>query len=68
MSHPLLATLGISLLIQAVFFAFAARLQTDKVTDLSYGLSFVIIAIALLVQGDPRATPQLALAAMVVLW
>jgi steroid 5-alpha reductase family enzyme len=68
MSRPLLATLGISLLIQAVFFAFAAALRTDKVTDLSYGLSFVIIAIVLLVEGDPRAMPQLALAAMVVLW
>ena len=68
MTDSLLLTLGISLLIQAVFFAFAATLKTDKVTDLSYGLSFVLIAIALLVRGDAGHRPQLALALMVILW
>jgi steroid 5-alpha reductase family enzyme len=68
MSHPLLATLGISLIVQAVFFAFAAAFRTDKVTDLSYGLSFVIIAIALLVRDDAREMPQVVLGLMVALW
>ncbi len=40
--------LGISVLINTVFFAFAAALRTDKVTDLSYSLSFVALAIFLL--------------------
>jgi steroid 5-alpha reductase family enzyme len=40
--------LGISILINAVFFAFAAALRTDKVTDLSYSLSFVALAVFLL--------------------
>jgi len=64
----LLPTLGICLAIQAVFFAFAATLRTDKVTDLSYGLTFVIIAIVLLLQGDPTGAPQLAVTLMVALW
>jgi steroid 5-alpha reductase family enzyme len=68
MTESLLLTFGISLLIQAVLFAFAATLKTDKVTDLSYGLSFVLIAIALLRRGDPGQRPQLALALMVILW
>lgn len=38
MLNDVLLTLGMSLLIQAVFFACAATLKTDKVTDLSYGL------------------------------
>jgi steroid 5-alpha reductase family enzyme len=68
MSDTLLTTLGISLIIQAVFFAFAAALKTDKVTDLSYGLSFVAIALVLWSWGDRSAVPQLVLAGMVVIW
>jgi len=68
MTDSLLLTLGISLAIQAVFFAFAATLKTDKVTDLSYGLSFVLIALALVLRGNPADPPQLVLAAMVILW
>ncbi|MGQ0735518.1 MAG: DUF1295 domain-containing protein [Acidobacteriota bacterium] len=64
----LLFTLGISLLIQAAFFAFAATLKTDKVTDLSYGLSFVLIALVLLAQGHAAETAPLALAMMVIVW
>ena len=64
----LFSTLGISLLIQAVFFVFAASLKTDKVTDLSYGLTFVILAFVLLLKNDPAEPAQLTLAMMVVLW
>jgi len=68
MLNDLLLTLGISLLIQAVFFAFAVTLKTDKVTDLSYGLTFVIIAFVLLMQGNAKHFPQLVLALMVITW
>ena len=64
----LLVTLGLSLGVQAVFFAFAATLKTDKVTDLSYGLTFVLIAIALFVNADERGMAATALALMVVAW
>ncbi len=60
--------LGISLAIQAVFFTFAASLRTDKVTDLSYGLTFVVLALLFLIRNDPRDPAQAAMAAMVVLW
>ncbi len=62
-------TLGISLAIQAVFFAFAASLKTDKVTDLSYSLTFVIVAITLLItSGATSNVAALLLAGMVVAW
>jgi steroid 5-alpha reductase family enzyme len=65
--HQLLFMLSVSLVVQAVFFAFAATLKTDKVTDLSYGLTFVLIAGAALVHSD-RSVPAMVLAAMVILW
>jgi len=70
MTHPedLLFTLGVSLLIQAVFFLFAATLKTDKVTDLSYGLTFVMLALILLYKQESWSPAQLVLAAMVCLW
>lgn len=68
MLNDILLTLGVSLLIQAVLFGFAAALKTDKVTDLSYGLTFVVLAGWLLSKGDSRAPAQLALAGMVIAW
>lgn len=65
----LLITLAICLGIQAVFFAFAASLKTDKVTDLSYSLTFVIVAITLLVRsGATSNVSALVVTAMVVAW
>lgn len=65
----LLITLAICLGIQAVFFAFAATLKTDKVTDLSYSLTFVIVAITLLLRGQLISNPlALVITAMVVAW
>jgi steroid 5-alpha reductase family enzyme len=65
---PVLWTLAVSMAVQAVFFAFAATLKTDKVTDLSYGLTFVILALALLLTGNHAGAPGLVLALMVTLW
>jgi len=66
--NPLLFTLGVSLLVQAIFFAFAASLRTDKVTDLSYGLTFVVIAVALFLRSDATGLAPLLLVGMVVAW
>jgi steroid 5-alpha reductase family enzyme len=68
MLNDLLLTLVVSLGIQAVLFAFAATFKTDKVTDLSYGLTFVVLAGWLLSKADMTAAPPLALAAMVIAW
>lgn len=40
-------TLAISFAVQILFFIVAASLKTDKVTDLSYGISFIVIALYL---------------------
>lgn len=68
MLHNLLWTLALSLIVQAVFFAFAATLKTDKVTDLSYGLTFVLMAAALLSTAAAAGTPAYVLALMVIAW
>jgi len=65
----LVLTLGVRLGIQAVFFAFAASFKTDKVTDLSYSLTFVVIAIMLWIRSMPPLNmAALILAGMVVAW
>lgn len=69
MSNDLWMTLWICMGIQAVFFAFAATFKTDKVTDLSYSLTFVIVAGVLLWQsGAASEMPARMLAAMVMAW
>ena len=64
----LLFTLGLSLFVQAVFFGFAATLRTDKVTDLAYGLTFVLIAGALLARSEEAGAAPVVLAGMVIVW
>lgn len=68
MLDNLLFSLGVSLAVQAVFFAFAASLKTDKVTDLSYGLTFVLIAVALVLRSGAEGLAPLVLTGMIVAW
>jgi steroid 5-alpha reductase family enzyme len=68
MTSALALTLGISLAIQASFFIFAAAARTDKVTDLSYGLTFIALATVLLGRTAGPSGPQIALALMIVAW
>lgn len=68
MQFNLIFTLAVSLGVQTIFFAFAATRKTDKVTDLSYGLTFVLIALALLARAASPDLAALVLAAMVVAW
>jgi len=68
MTHDLALTLGFSLVIQAAFFVVAATLRTDKVTDLSYGLTFIVLAMILIGQTREPQWPATALAVMVVAW
>jgi len=64
----ILVALGISVLINGVFFAFAAALRTDKVTDLSYSLSFVALAVFLLATAGTFDWVKAAAAALVAAW
>lgn len=69
MDNLVALTLVICLGIQAVFFVFAASLKTDKVTDLSYSLTFIAVAILLWrLSLPPFNVAALILAGMVVAW
>ena len=63
-----LEALVISTLINALFFALAAWRQTDKVTDLAYGVTFVTATAVLVLRHGAWAPLQLVMAAMVILW
>lgn len=64
----LLTTLAVSILIQALFFIIAATFKTDKVTDLSYGLGFIILVVYLLFSNPSVGVVQSTLSLMVILW
>jgi steroid 5-alpha reductase family enzyme len=64
----ILSTLIASFAIQALFFAFAASFKTDKLTDLSYSLSFAVLSILLVFGTRAFAPVQLIAAAFVVVW
>jgi steroid 5-alpha reductase family enzyme len=68
MFENVLFALGVSLAVQAIFFAFAATLKTDKVTDLSYALTFILIAVALHVRSGEAGLAALVLTGMIVAW
>jgi steroid 5-alpha reductase family enzyme len=63
----IIIALSLSLLIQSIFFIFAYLFKTDKVTDLSYGLTFIIIVIFLLLNNGV-SIPNLFVASLVIVW
>jgi steroid 5-alpha reductase family enzyme len=66
--YSILATLLASFSIQAFFFVFAASFKTDKLTDLSYSLSFALLTILLVLVNRAFAPVQLLAAAFVLIW
>jgi steroid 5-alpha reductase family enzyme len=63
----ILLSLGIALAVNGVFFAVAAARRTDVVTDLSYSLTFAVLAVVLLFTGAAEPI-QLVASLLVVLW
>jgi len=63
-----LIALGLSVAINAVFFACAALMRTDKVTDLSYSLSFIVLAVLLLLRGGHSTLLHVLTAALICAW
>lgn len=59
----LIVSIGINL----AMFLVAFRRQTDKLTDISYALSFVVLAVVGLAMNRPSAT-KLLIASMVAMW
>lgn len=66
--YNILTTLIASFAVQGIFFVFAASLKTDKVTDLSYSLSFALLSIALVLANRAFTPWSLLAAALVVIW
>ena len=64
----MLLPLGISVGINAIFFAFAAALRTDKVTDLSYSLSFVVLTVVLFIWGRGLLFAHIVTAVLICAW
>jgi steroid 5-alpha reductase family enzyme len=65
--NAILLSFLISLAVNAAFFAVAAIRKTDIVTDLSYSLSFAVLAILLPLTGA-REPVQLAASLFVLVW
>ena len=60
-------SLGIALALNGAFFAVAAVRKTDVVTDLSYSLTFALLAVLLPLTGEGEPV-QLAASLLVVAW
>ncbi len=63
----ILVSFIVSLVVNAAFFAIAAIRKTDVVTDLSYSLSFAVLAIVLPFSGGGEPV-QLAASLLVLVW
>ncbi|MCF7928879.1 MAG: DUF1295 domain-containing protein [Spirochaetales bacterium] len=66
MTLPL--ALAVSFGINAAFFAFALSFKTDKVTDLTYGLTFLILTVIALIYSGTYTLYTFGAALMVGLW
>jgi steroid 5-alpha reductase family enzyme len=63
----ILLSFAIALAVNGAFFVVAATRRTDVVTDLSYSLTFALLAVVLLFTGA-RASVQLVASLLVVVW
>lgn len=66
--HIVILGLFISLLIQSVFFTFAYLLKTDKFTDLTYGLTFILLGAVALISSGRIEAYKLVLLGMIITW
>lgn len=66
--YNILGTLVASFAIQGFFFIFAAAFKTDKLTDLSYSLSFAVLALTLVFVNRAFSPRQILAASFVVAW
>ena len=62
------STLILIFVVQIMFFIFASYFKTDKLTDLSYGLTFVFTAIYLMTKSESFHILNMFLALMIIVW
>jgi steroid 5-alpha reductase family enzyme len=67
-TYNLLFSFLVILGIQLFMFFFAMTFHTDRLTDLSYGMTFVILVLFYLITQLPITFPKAAAAVMVTLW
>jgi steroid 5-alpha reductase family enzyme len=63
----ILVSFGVAFAVNGAFFAVAAARKTDVVTDLSYSLTFALLAVVLLFAGAAKPA-QLVASLLVVVW
>lgn len=68
MINSLITSFVTVFVIQSVFAAFAISFKSDKLTDLSYGLTFVILAASLIFMNSSPNSFQFLIFAMVFFW
>lgn len=61
-------SLLISLFIQAIFFTFAFIFKTDKLTDLTYGLTFILLSVIAVIASKDISIHKGILLSMIILW
>ena len=66
--NPLLITLLVAILINLAMFLVAFRYKTDKLTDISYALTFIIVALYGVTTHGPINDYKLALFFMIAIW
>lgn len=66
--ETLLTTLKLALIIQLAFFLLAFIKKTDLFTDLSYGLTFIVLTLFLIFQQKQTQLPQMLLSLAILLW
>ena len=66
--YNILTSLIISIVIQAIFFLFAFAFKTDKVTDFSYSLSFIVMTVVFSAINRAFDSVRIILAVMIILW
>ena len=67
MISTLLLALVISLILNGIFFVIAYRLKTDKFTDITYSLSFIIIALFAYSRSSHKSFETIG-TALVLIW
>lgn len=68
LQNPYVLAFIISLCLNLFFFVLAYTLKTDKFTDFTYGLTFIVLALFLAVANQSYSSTQIIAAAMVVIW
>ncbi|MBD3155566.1 MAG: DUF1295 domain-containing protein, partial [Candidatus Aenigmarchaeota archaeon] len=63
----ILTALGISIGLQVILFIPAYLLKTDKLTDMGYGLSFILLGLIFLLRGSVTGD-KLLLFGMILAW